>query len=58
MSNLVVRNCECSACVVQHDRDINSAKVILNFGFGYSLDNVATHAIRPGICKLESSGGV
>jgi len=55
---LVVRNWECSACGAQHDRDINAAKVILNFGLGYSLDNARTHALkRPEISRPESSGG-
>ena len=54
---LVVRNWECSACGAQHDRDINSAKVILNSGLGYSLDNTEDHAVRPGIFRLESLGG-
>lgn len=59
LDKLAVRNWECSVCGVQHDRDINSAKVILNFGLGYSLDNVKTHACkRPENFKLESSGGV
>ena len=53
---LVVRNWECSACGAQHDRDINSAKVILNFGLGYSLDNNRTHALGPEISRLESLG--
>jgi len=58
LNELAVRNWECSACGAQHDRDINAANVILNFGLGYSLDNAATHACKgPGICKLESSGG-
>jgi len=58
LNGLAVRNWECSACGAQHDRDINAANVILNFGLGYSLDNAATHACKgPGICKLESSGG-
>ena len=52
---LVVRNWECSACGAQHDRDINSAKVILNSGLGYSLDNAEIHAEKPGIFRLESS---
>lgn len=55
---LVVRNWECSACGAQHDRDVNSAKVILNSGLGYSLDNTKTHTlIKPEILRLESSGG-
>lgn len=54
---LVVRSWECSACGAQHDRDINAAKVILNSGLGYSLDNTRTHAARPEISRLESSGG-
>jgi transposase len=35
---LVVRNWECNACGAYHDRDINAAKVVLNFGLGYSLE--------------------
>ena len=58
LDKLAVRNWECSVCGAQHDRDINSAKVILNFGLGYSLDNVKTSAYkRPENFKLESSGG-
>ena len=45
LSGLAVRIWECSTCGVQHDRDINSAKVILKFGLGWSLG------------VLESSGG-
>jgi len=54
---LAVRDWECSVCGAQHDRDINSAKVILNSGLGYSLDNAEIHAEKPGIFRLESSGG-
>ena len=54
---LVVRNWECGACGAQHDRDINAAKVILNSGLGYSLDNVRPYAERPVVSKLELSGG-
>ena len=54
---LAVRNWECGACGAQHDRDINAAKVILNTGLGWSLDNAGTHAARPGIFRLESLGG-
>jgi putative transposase len=57
MSGLAVRFWECSACGAQHDRDINAAKVILKTGLGWSLDNAGTHAARPGISRLESSGG-
>jgi len=57
LDELAVRNWKCSACGAQHNRDINAVKVILNFGLGYNLNNVVTHAIRPEICKLESSGG-
>ena len=37
MSGLSVRNWECKACGAIHDRDINSAQVILNFGLGTNL---------------------
>ena len=59
LDKLAVRNWECSACGVQHDRDINAAKVILNFGLGYSLDNAETHTYRKKseIFRLESSSG-
>jgi len=57
LSRLAVRNWECSAWGAQHDRDINSAKVILNSGLGYSLDNAKTPAVRPENFRLESSGG-
>ena len=57
LDKLAVRNWECSACGVQHDRDINAAKVILNFGLGYSLDNAGTHTSRKKseIFRSESS---
>jgi len=54
---LVVRNWECSACGAQHDRDINAAKVILNTGLGWSLENTETHAVKPEIFRLTSSAG-
>jgi transposase len=54
---LAVRNWECSACGAFHDRDINSAMVILRSGLGWSLDNAGTHAERPENFRLESSGG-
>lgn len=54
---LVVRSWECSVCGAQHDRDVNAAKVILKTGLGWSLDNAGAHAERPGIFRLESSGG-
>jgi len=54
LGGLAVRNWECGACGAQHDRDINAAKVILNSGLGYSLDNVGTHAFGPETSKLES----
>jgi transposase len=58
LNKLAVRNWECSACGAQHDRDVNAARTILNFGLGYSLDNVKTSAYkRPENFKLESSGG-
>ena len=56
LNGLAVRNWECSACGVQHDRDINSAKVVLNSGLGWSLDNTGTHAERLETSRLESSG--
>ena len=46
LSGLAVRDWECSVCGSQHDRDINSAKVILKLGLGCSLG------------VLESSDGV
>lgn len=46
LDKLAVRTWECSTCRVQHDRDINAAKVILKSGLGYSLN------------LQESSGGV
>lgn len=39
LSQLAVRNWECNNCGVVHDRDINSACVVLNFGLGYNLVN-------------------
>ena len=35
-NGLAVRHWECSACGADHDRDINSAKVVLNVGLGTS----------------------
>ena len=61
LGELAVRSWKCSACGAQHDRDINAAKVILNSGLGYSLDNVGAHALSspgPEISKLESTGGI
>jgi transposase len=37
LNGLAVRDWECSTCGVQHDRDVNSAKVILNLGLGCNL---------------------
>jgi hypothetical protein len=31
--------------------------VVLKSGLGWSLDNAETHAVRPEIFRLESSGG-
>ena len=58
LNKLVVRNWECSACGAQHDRDINAARTILNFGLGYSLDTTGTHAFgkKPEIFRLKSLG--
>ena len=39
-SGLAVRNWECSACGAVHDRDINSAIVVLNSGAGAALKEV------------------
>ena len=36
-SGLAVRNWECSACGAVHDRDINSAMIVLNSGAGIAL---------------------
>ena len=56
LNKLAVRNWECSACGAQHDRDVNAAMTILNFGLGYSPDNVKAFACkRPENFKLESS---
>lgn len=57
MDGLAVRNWECSACGAQHDRDTNAARVVLNTGLGWSLDNAGTHAERPETSRLESPGG-
>lgn len=37
LNGLAVRVWECSVCGTQHDRDVNSAKVILKLGLGCSL---------------------
>ena len=58
LSNLAVRDWECSACGAQHDRDVNAAKVILKAGLGRSLENAGTHALGPETSRLESSGGL
>lgn len=36
LGGLAVRHWECSACGAYHDRDINSAMVVLNVGLGTS----------------------
>jgi putative transposase len=38
LNGLAVRYWECNACRAYHDRDINSAKVILNIGAGLALE--------------------
>ena len=38
LGGLAVRQWECSACGAHHDRDINSAVVVLNVGLGISLE--------------------
>jgi transposase len=38
LSGLAVRQWECSACGAVHDRDVNSAVVVLNAGLGVSLE--------------------
>jgi len=40
-NELAVRYWECSACGAVHDRDINSAKVVLNTGAGIALKEVS-----------------
>ena len=35
LDNLGVRNWECNCCRATHDRDVNAAKNILNFGLGH-----------------------
>ena len=40
-SGLAVRNWECPACGAVHDRDINSAIVVLNSGAGAALKEVS-----------------
>ena len=37
LDGLAVRDWVCSVCGTHHDRDINSGKVVLNFGLGRSL---------------------
>ena len=36
LSGLAVRHWRCSACGAYHDRDINSAMIVLNVGLGMS----------------------
>jgi putative transposase len=58
LDGLVVRSWKCNFCGTQHDRDVNSAKVILNSGLGCSLDNAGTLTYYESeISRLESSGG-
>jgi len=45
LSGLAVRDWVCSACGAVHDRDVNSAMVILNLGLGYSLVNLKSLGI-------------
>lgn len=40
LKDLNVRNWECKVCRTNHERDINAASVILNFGLGYNLVNL------------------
>lgn len=54
LGGLKVRIWECRVCGAQHDRDINSAKVILKTGLGWSLDNAGTHALEPETSRLKS----
>lgn len=44
-AGLGVRSWECSDCGASHDRDVNAAKNILNFGFGYKapVDGISAH---------------
>ena len=39
LSGLAVRNWECGTCRVQHDRDVNAAQNVLNFGVGSTLES-------------------
>ena len=44
LSGLTVRHWACSVCGTVHDRDLNSAMVILNTGLGISLERKAVQA--------------
>ncbi len=55
-NGLAVRHWGCSTCGVYHDRDINSAKVVLNVGAGTALKSLETSSIdRNSGLVLESS---
>jgi transposase len=51
LAGLSVRSWGCSVCGTVHDRDINSAMVVLNSGLGISLKSLATEKLT-GIPRL------